>query len=145
MEMIAEINCSKETSMVEMNVFRSPDKQEFTRIACFPGRGVEVKQGKNKGARESLISIESSYSSLRPDILSRPPETAPFLLEENEPLKLRIFLDKSSIEVFVNGKQCVAMRVYPSRDDSLGVSLRSQGHDATLKRLDAWHMKKIFA
>jgi len=65
-------------------------------------------------------------------------------MDEDEPLKLRIFLDKSSIEVFANGKQCVAMRVYPSRDDSIGVSLRSQGKDATLKRLDAWQMKNIY-
>ena len=88
--------------------------------------------------------IDSSYSTLLPQILSRAPEAAPILLEEDEPLKLRVFLDKSSIEVFANGKQCLAMRVYPSRDDSVGVSLRSQGKGATLKQLDAWQMKSIY-
>jgi len=47
-------------------------------------------------------------------------------------------------EVFVNGKQCVAMRVYPGRADSVGVSLRSQGQDAALNLLDAWQMKNIY-
>jgi beta-fructofuranosidase len=74
----------------------------------------------------------------------RPPETAPVYLGGGEPLQLRVFVDKSVVEVFVNGKQCVAMRVYPERDDSLGVSLRAQGRDALLKSLDAWQMGNIY-
>ena len=55
-----------------------------------------------------------------------------------------MFIDRSVVEVFVNGGQCVAMRGYPGREDSVGVSLRSQGQDATLKSLDAWQMKNIY-
>ena len=55
-----------------------------------------------------------------------------------------MFVDRSVVEVFVNGKQCVAVRVYPDREDSVGVSLRSQGQDAVLKSLDAWQMKNIY-
>ena len=47
--------------------------------------------------------------------------------------------------MFVNGKQCVALRVYPGRPDSVGVSLRSQGQDAVLTSLDAWQMENIYA
>jgi len=53
-------------------------------------------------------------------------------------------VDKSVVEVFVNGKQCVAVRVYPGRSDSLGVSLRSQGKDAVLKQMDVWQMGTIY-
>lgn len=74
---------------------------------------------------------------------SRAPETAPVWLASGELLKLRIFIDKSVVEVFVNGRQCVAARVYPGRTDSLGVSLRAQGSPAILKRLDAWTMQSI--
>ena len=91
-----------------------------------------------------MITIDSSYSSLLPDVLSRAPETAPVALESDETLKLRVFIDKSVVEVFVNGKQCVAMRVYPGGEESVGVSLRSQGRDAVLKSLDAWQMKNIY-
>ena len=55
-----------------------------------------------------------------------------------------MFIDKSIVEVFVNGKQCVAMRVYPGREDSVGVSLRCQGQDGELKSLDAWQMKNVY-
>ena len=134
MEIVAEIDPAG-APMVELNVLRSPKKEEFTRIAFFKHRGY-------RGA--SLVTIDSSYSSLSPDVASRAPETAPVSIGRSEPLKLRVFVDKSVVEVFVNDKQCVAMRVYPSRKDSIGVSLRSQGRDAALKSLDAWQMKNIY-
>jgi beta-fructofuranosidase len=48
------------------------------------------------------------------------------------------------VEVFVNEKLYLAMRVYPDREDSVGVSLRAQGQDAVLKKLDAWQMNSIW-
>ena len=141
MEIVAEID-PKGAPMIEMNVLRSPGKEEFTRIAFFQNRG--YRDRRRRGRPSSLITIDSSYSSLLPDVLSRAPETAPVALESDETLKLRVFIDKSVVEVFVNGKQCVAMRVYPGREDSVGVSLRSQGRDAVLKSLDAWQMKNIY-
>jgi len=95
-------------------------------------------------ATYSLITIDSSYASSLPDVRSRAPETAPVFLERDEPLRLRVFVDRSVVEVFVNGKQCVAMRVYPGREDSLGVSLRSQGQDARVVSLEAWQMEDIY-
>jgi len=60
------------------------------------------------------------------------------------PLKLRVFVDRSVVEVFVNEKLYLAIRVYPGHADSLGVSLLAQGQDAVLKRLDAWQMRPIW-
>ncbi len=134
MEIVAEIETQK-SQMFELNVLRSPNREEVTRIAFFRGRGYRGK---------SLITIDSSYASLAPDVASRAPETAPLFLKKSENLKLRVFVDRSVVEVFVNGKQCVAMRVYPSRADSVGVSMRSQGRSAVLKSLDAWQMKNVY-
>jgi beta-fructofuranosidase len=149
MEIIAEIDVNN-AAMLELNVLRSPDKEEFTRIAFFPNRGFRhwgcysSWNGKKvMNSRDSLITIDSSYSSKLADVQSRAPETAPVYLEPKEPLRLRVFLDKSVVEVFVNGRQCVAMRVYPGSEDSRGVSVRSQGRDAVLKSLDAWQMDNI--
>lgn len=134
MEIMAEID-TKGSPMVEMNVLRSPNREEVTRIAFFRGRGYRG---------QSLITIDSSYASLLPDVRSRAPETAPVPIGPDEPLRLRVFVDRSVVEVFVNEKQCVALRVYPGREDSLGVSLRSQGQEAVLKSLDAWQMTNIY-
>ena len=141
MEIIAAID-PQESPMVEMNVLRAPGKQEFTRIAFFKERGYR-NRGHRTGPRYSLITIDSSYSSLCPDVMSRAPETASVAIEADEPVELRVFIDRSVVEVFVNGRQCVALRVYPSRADSVGVSLRCQGRDAQLSSLDAWQMASI--
>jgi len=79
-----------------------------------------------------------------PDVRSRAPETAPVLLDRNEPLRLRVFIDRSVVEVFANGRQCAAVRVYPGREDSVSVSLRAQGRDSVLNSLDAWRMRNIY-
>jgi len=152
MELNLEVD-PKMAPMIELNVLRSPGKEEFTRIAFFRGRGFNaVRQGLLPAPppgtpaplNSSLISIETSYASLHPDVNPRAAETAPLLIDNNEPLKLRVFIDKSVVEVFVNGKQALAVRVYPSRNDSVGVSMKAQGQDVELKLLEAWQMKSIY-
>jgi len=147
MEITAEINF-KNAPMVEMNVLRSPRAKEVTRIRFYKNRGFRHREfgrtSVNSKKTSSLITIDPSYSSVLPDVQLRSPETAPVFIEKNEPLRLRVFIDRSVVEVFVNDRQCVAMRVYPGRKDSVGVSLRSQGRDAILKSLDAWQMKNIY-
>ena len=164
MELSVELDV-KDAPMVELNVLRSPNREEFTRIVFYKDRGFSVPPtGTQPGAllangspvsarpgqprpvpgRASLLTLDSSYSSTLPDALSRAPETAPVLLDAEEPLRLRVFIDRSVVEVFANGKQCVAVRVYPGRDDSIGVSLRAQGSDAELRPLDAWQVGNIY-
>lgn len=163
MEIDLEID-PKDASMLELNVLRSANKEEFTRIVFMEGRG--MSQGRDyrfgevarlqtdmpatpapqpaPALRESLITIESSYASLHPDVRPRGPETTSFSMKADENLKLRVFIDKSVVEVFVNGKQALGVRVYPSREDAVGVSLRSQGQASELKSLEAWQMKTIY-
>ena len=90
------------------------------------------------------MTIDSSRSSILPDVLTRALETASLLVDLDERLQLRVYVDKSVVEVFVNGKQCVAVRVYPGREDSVGVSSRAQGQDSELIFLDAWQMENIY-
>ena len=142
LEIIAEID-PRESPMVELNLLRSPGREEFTRVAFFKERGFSQRVF-GSDARQSLLSIDTSYSSVAPDVLSRAPETAPVLLGEGELLELRVFVDRSVVEVFANGRQCLAVRVYPERSDSTGVSLRAQGSAALLRSLDAWQMNSIW-
>lgn len=151
MEIKTEID-PQEAQMIELNILRSLNKEEFTRISFYPKRG--YTNGRpywpNSGShtksqpKPGIISLETSYSSEHSQAFSRAPETAPVQLQHGENLELRIFIDKSLVEVFVNGKQAVAARVYPSRDDSLGVSLRSQGANSKLISFDAWQMRNIY-
>ena len=151
MEIVAEID-SKNSQMFEINVLRSKNKEEYTRISFYKERGTRLTTKRFydgpysgiKRAYNSLLSIDSSHSSILPEVRSRPPEIAPLVLEDGENLKLRIFIDKSVLEVFANGKQVVAVRVFPGREDSVGVSLRSQGSDSELISFESYQMKSIY-
>lgn len=141
LELLVEIE-PRDASLVELNVLRSPYADEVTRICFLPQRG--LRDRRRKGPLPGVISLDNTRSSILPDVRSRPAETAEVRLAKGEALKLRVFIDKTIVEVFVNGKQCVALRVYPGRRDSVGVSLRAQGGMAVLKSLDAWQMKSIY-
>ena len=68
----------------------------------------------------------------------------PFQLKENEDLTLRIFIDKSMIEVFANDRQA-ALAWHEYTPENLKVSLFAKGGDLDVKRVTAWKMKSIYA
>lgn len=108
------------------------------------GGGSTTGTGGGRPGNDSIITLDNSRSSTAADALSRPPESAPVYLPDGEPLRLRVFIDRSIVEVFVNDRQCVAARVFPERADSVGVSLRAQGAPAVLRSLHAWQMGSIY-
>jgi len=141
-ELAVEID-PKDASMIEFNVLRSPNRDEYTRILFYKNSGYR-NCDYGRGAQNSGVVLDSSRSSLLPHVRARMPEAASVFIGEDEPLHLRVFLDRSVVEVFVNGRQVLAQRVYPSRKDSVGVSLRAQGQSATLRSLDCWQMKSAY-
>ena len=103
------------------------------------------------------LKIDTTRSSLSPEIFQPWPipqasfhpqllegredvrvQEAPFVLAPRERLKLQIFLDRSILEVFANGRQCITQRIYPTRSDSLGTVLFSRGGSTQIRSLEAW-------
>ncbi len=124
-------------------VRRSPDGKEETRIIY--------------DAKEQTLSVDFGKSTLDPTIVYRSwcifrpddpadaerrvkVQTAPLALKPGEPLRLRILLDRSMLEVFANGRQCVTQRIFPTRKDSRQVAVFSEGAPTTVKQLRAWEM-----
>ncbi|MAE64991.1 MAG: glycosyl hydrolase family 32 domain protein [Phycisphaeraceae bacterium] len=132
-EAVIEPGTSRE---VGLYVFRAPDGAERTRISLLH------REGQRPGT--SRLQIDATESSLREDVYGRPPEAGPFELDEGEPLHLRIFVDRSIVEVFANGRQSLTLRAYPQRDDSTGVSVFARGGSARLVSLDAWQMRSVW-
>jgi sucrose-6-phosphate hydrolase SacC (GH32 family) len=90
-------------------------------------------------AADKKLKIDTTKSSLNDS--PRTIEAAPFELCVNEPLSLRVFVDKSVVEVFANGGRQAAMRrIYPSRKDSIGVSLFATGGSANVTTIEAWDL-----
>ena len=95
-------------------------------------------------APECQIKIDVSQSSQNPDVVDSEEQAAPMTLTQDEPLRLRIFLDRSVIEVFANERQCLTKRIYPSQFDSVDVAIFARGGSAKLVSLDAWDMEPIW-
>jgi beta-fructofuranosidase len=140
-EIIARID-PKDAREVCIEVLRSPGGEETTSIRYLQnGGGVKTK---GPESWHDVIVVDTCRSSLHPEVLPRPPESANFKLAAGEVLEMRIYIDTSILEVFVNNRRYLTVRVHPDRDDSRGVRMRAQGKDAVLLSLDAWRMKNIY-
>ena len=130
---------------LRIELLRSENRQEYTLIRYLKQGGINTSPGNYQGRGDALVIDNAQSSSRSSDVLARPPETAPFQLRENELLDLRIFIDKSVVELFANQRQAMGLRAYPDREDSVGVSLTAVGGEATLQSLDAWEMHSIYS
>jgi beta-fructofuranosidase len=66
-------------------------------------------------------------------------EEAPLVIKNGEPLVLRIFIDKSVVEVFANDEQAIARMIYPTLGGH-GISFFSNGGDVEVKSVRAWEL-----
>ena len=111
-------------------------RQCGVKVCCSPG-----------GEEQTLIYYDAAEKKLKVDTTKssaadgpKTIEAGPFELQPDEPLQLRVFVDKSVVEVFANGRQAVMRRIYPSRPDSVGVKLFARGGPARVATLEAWEM-----
>lgn len=68
----------------------------------------------------------------------------PLVLDEGEKLRLRIFVDHSSVEVFGNDRICITGRIYPTMPDTAGINIIVNGGKTRLVSLDVWEMQSIW-
>jgi len=116
LEILAEIEPGN-TDEVGIEVLRSPGGEEKTEIVF-------------------------DHVRLR---LSAGDQTGDFqILPGEEILKLRIFVDRSVIEVYANDREAMVCRAYPKREDSRGVRLFAKGETARFRVLNVWEMNSIW-
>lgn len=63
-------------------------------------------------------------------------DEAPFDINIGEKIKMRIFIDGSVIEVFVNSKQAVTRQVFPPNFDNLKIVVDTKGKNVNIKLFD---------
>ena len=141
-ELVARID-PQDAREVSIEVCRSPNAEETT-VIRFLHEGHFQHGTFEEPKYDHALVLDAGRASTLPDVLARPPEVAPFRLPEDEDLELRIFIDRSVVEVFANGTQALGLRIYPEREDSIGIAIRAQGREALLKSLDVWEMKSIW-
>ena len=138
MEIEAVIDPGK-ASQVGLRILRSADGREQTSISLF----MHAWAWPWRSDRRELM-IDVTRASLNPAVAARTPEVGPLYLKDAQPLRLRIFIDRSIIEVFANGRQCMTLRAYPTLNDSTGVSVFARGGAAKLVSLTAHQMRSTW-
>jgi beta-fructofuranosidase len=98
------------------------------------------------GREETLIYYDSSDKKLKFDARKsgldfgrKIIEEAPLVLKNGEPLVLRIFIDKSIVEVFANDRQAIGRRVYPTLGGN-GLGLFSVGGNIEVGSVKVWEL-----
>lgn len=122
-------------------IFEWKDAEEFGLKVCCSPDGEEQTQIRII-AKELILDVTRSSTS--PTVCNRESQRCRFDLDPAKPLELRVFVDRSVIEVFANGRHYLAMRIYPARKDSLGVQVFALGGAATVRSLDAWEMAAVW-
>jgi beta-fructofuranosidase len=107
-------------------VRRSDDGHEGTRIVLDADAGTLAIDRERSGAGDGGV------------------HAAPLRLADGEPLRLRVLVDRSSVEVFArDGRVVLTDRVYPD-PKSLGVAVQAEA-PARLLRLDAWRLASAYS
>ncbi len=128
---------------LEMAAVIDPGEAESVALALRRSPGGEEETVIAYERAGSTLAVDRRRSSLAADVV-RDVRQAPLALAPGELLALRVFLDGSALEVFANHGRYYAGRIYPTREDALGVALSARGGAARLVALDAWEMESIW-
>ena len=126
-------------SQVGLRVRRSPQGEEETIITYEPASSKLILE-----VTRSSLDKNVRYGTYRPHTAEKGDDVrvqkAPFQAALGDMFTLRVFLDRSIVEVYGDDRQCVTQRICPSREDAMGVSLFCKGGSAKVLSLKAWDM-----
>ncbi len=129
LEIVAEIDLQAQTRFA-LAVRCAPDGEEQTLIIY--------------DRKREWLEIDTTHSSTDTEV-KHEKRGGPLAPEANERVRLHIFIDRSVIEVFANNQAAITSRMYPTRPDSLGVSLIVQGSSGlNVRSLDVWELGSIW-
>ena len=89
---------------------------------------------------EQELHVDTTAASLAVDTT---PEIVRVRHASEGSIALRVFLDRSVLEVFADDRTCVTARPYPTRLDALGVALEADGAAVDIDAFRGWHLRSI--
>jgi beta-fructofuranosidase len=118
-----------EPAILELSLRASPDGTECTTISYH--------------SAEELLTVDGTRSSLDPDV-DHLAFSGHLALDHDGLVRFHVFLDRSVVEVFLSNSACITQRLYPTREDSLGLSFSVTKGSIFVHRLTAWKMAAIW-
>jgi len=83
-------------------------------------------------------------STLRSD-LAMDDLTMPLEPTDSGTISLRLFLDRSIVEVYVNEQKCLTGRIYPTRSDSEGIHLYAERGVVDIRGVRQWSLESAYS
>ncbi len=136
---------------LEMDITIDPGKAKRFGLKVFCSEDGREQTPVVIDKEKNILQINMRSSSLKkPDyqefVMVRKPnpnietEDSPFTLKKSEKVHLRVFLDKSILEVFANNRQCITQVIYPTLKDAINIQVFAE--DATIKveAVKAWRL-----
>lgn len=103
---------------------RSPGGEEETLVTIHPGEGeLVLDRTRSSGNMEVQRDVRRGQYEVR-----------------NNRVMARLFLDRSVVEGFLDGRGTFTTRVYPLRPDATGLALSAAGGDIVVHSARAWEM-----
>jgi beta-fructofuranosidase len=125
-----------------VKVLATPDGKEQTPIIVDRSKNLlQVDLSNSSLAKPEYNEFAMAFAS--PDPSKNPAvetQDAPFELKKGEKVHLRIFLDKSILEVFANGRQCITQVVYPTLNDAVHVKIFADDAPITVHSVKSWKL-----
>ena len=125
---------------MDWNVLSSLDGDEYTKIFIDKDQstlGIDVSKSSAQNPKYSqyMMIKGDEYKNKTTKI-----QKAPLKVNDDEIIKLRIFIDKSIIEVFANdGMQSITQVVFPTNEDSVHIEFFSDDSEIIVKK-DSWNL-----
>jgi len=110
-------------------------------VRCSPDGAEQTQILYDRHARR--LAIDRERASLSRDV-DRGRQEGRLEVSAGESLRLHIFVDRSVVEVYANGRACITSRIYPSRADSLGLHPLALGGRIGIGSMDVWQMNSIW-
>ncbi len=115
------------TEKFTFNVRQSPDSAEVTTLIF------DIANGR--------ITVDRSRSSLL-NLGASTPDSGPFRLLPGEDLRVRLFVDVSLVEIYVNDRFALTSRIYPSLETSVHTSYDLSSFDEKNVQFQCWEELK---
>ena len=125
-----------------VNVFCSNDGREKTPIVIDRTKNILQIDMRNSSLNKPVYN-EFAMAFASPDPKHNPiveTQDAPLTIKDGEKVQVRIFLDKSMLEVFVNGRQCLTQVIYPTQKDAIGIELFADDAPIKVENIKAWKL-----
>ena len=124
-------------TLMELEVVLAPEEaNQFGLQVCVSENGKE-RTSIFYDHTDKKLKVDTRLSGL--EFGRKKIESAPFELKDGEPLVLKIFIDRSIVEVFANDRQAIARRIYPTLGGK-GIRIFTKGGVVKVLSLKRWEL-----